>query len=111
MLIKLVIPDYVLKNDDIHGVCTSNVIWPRIVIHRNNECNFKRELHKQRENKLFSTNFVVRNVTATCQYRCVVPHLSKIKTVAVTGSYVYACIYVVYMHVYFTSHCYTTQRH
>ena len=100
-------PDYVLKNDNIHGVCTSKVIWPRIVIHRNNECNFRIELHKQKGNKLFSTNFVVRNVTATCQYRCVVSYIFMIKTATVRGSY----IPVYTMYEYVTSHCYTIQRH
>ena len=70
----MIMPEYVLMNHDIHGQCISDVL-PRFLITakdiHGHKCNFKilkqsRDI-KQDTNTLYCTNFVIENVTATCQ--------------------------------------------
>ena len=81
-------PDHVLKNDDIHGQCISTKGSPRItILHRNAICNFGIEVERN-ENMpegTFCTDFVIRNVTAACRYRCVAFDSHETKYVAIAG--------------------------
>ena len=94
---KMKMPEHVLMNDDIHGQCVSGERWPHIVIKANAiGCNFK--IHRQRRvigegaNKIFCTDFVIRNVTATCQYMCAFADSRVTKKVVVTGMHImYVC--------------------
>jgi len=81
-------PELVLKNDDIRGQCISELGWPRISMQSKNvECRaFK--IEKMQRNKLeqsFCIEFVIRNVTATCQYGCIILNILEKKSVAVAG--------------------------
>ena len=83
--LKLITPEHVLMNDDIHGRCTSGEWWPRIVTITKG-CNLKQQrIVEQGPNKLYCTDFVVKKATATCKYMCVVRQSRVIKTVVVTG--------------------------
>ena len=86
--LKLITPEHVLMNDDIHGRCTSGEWWPRIVTITKG-CNFKIEkqqrIVEEGPNKLYCRDFVVKKATATCKYMCVVKQSRVIKTVVVTG--------------------------
>ena len=109
--VHLVVAKHVLMNDDIHGQCASGEWWPRIVIIRKSGCNFKIEQQQrvveQGSNTFYYTDFVVKNVTATCKYMCAIKHLRDMKTVVVTGTYacncvcsyirMYLCMYNVYL--------------
>ena len=92
--IKLIMSEHVLKNDNVHGQCISADTYPRISIYRRNtECDFDIDIEKQEKIMLeglvlFCTDFVIRNVSATCQYRCAASHLHKTKSVSVAGTYV-----------------------
>ena len=110
--LKMIMPQNVFMNDDMHGQCVSDVVWPHIVIKRTNECNFKFKLRRQRkvvirnQTVFYFTDFVVKNVTATCQYICAVGSQFRVtKTVVVSGSYTY-----IYVHIYIHSfvHSYVT---
>ena len=87
-------PDEVLMNDDIHGRCISDKIFPRIAVSR---CDFTIEKHqrtfKEGGNKIYCTDFVIRNVTATCEYMCVSTKIEK-KIVVVKGMDVYTHVYM-----------------
>lgn len=89
--LKMVIPQNVFINDDIHGKCVSHDIWPHIVIKRTTGCNFKIENQRrfvvQDTIKYYCIDFVVKNVTATCEYMCAVKQFKVIKTVVVSGMY------------------------
>ena len=70
--LQMAMPGYVLKNDDIHGQCISDGgFWPKV---KNKGCNFtieeKRTVVEQDTNELHCTDFVIKNVTATCEYMC-----------------------------------------
>lgn len=91
------LPDFVWKNSDLQGQCISNLFYPKImIISQTNGCNAiieeQRRLVDQRTNKFYCTDFVVRNVTATCQYRCAISSLKEIKTVVVKGKYVHTYV-------------------
>ena len=90
--LKLMMPEQVLMNDDIHGQCTSGDSWPHIVIKSGRGCNFKierqRKVIRQGTNVLYFTHFVVKSVTATCEYMCAVGQTKKAKIVVVSGMYV-----------------------
>ena len=55
------------------------------------KCDFtieqRRRIVKQGTNKLFCTEFVVKNVTATCEYHCAFSNARVTKTVVVKGKY------------------------
>ena len=78
--------EHVLKNENVHGQCISTEASPRITIYRRNtKCDFKIEITKRDASGLFCTDFVIRNVSATCQYRCAASQSYEIKSVAVAG--------------------------
>ena len=83
-------PELVLKNDDIRGQCISELGWPRIGIHTKNvECRaLKIEKIRNKLEQSFCTEFVIRNVTATCQYECIISNIQGKKSVTVAGTYV-----------------------
>ena len=89
--LKMKMPEHVLMNHDIHGQCVSNDIWPHFVIKRANapECDFKfkrqRRVMVQGTNEFYCTDFVVKNITATCEYMCGFGTSKLTKTVVVTG--------------------------
>lgn len=90
--LKMKMPKHVLMNHDIHGQCVSGDTWPHFVIKSANahECHhFKVDKQKrvvrQGENKFYCEDFVVKNVTATCEYMCAFSQSKLIKTVVVTG--------------------------
>ena len=90
--LKMKMPEHVLMNHDIHGQCVSNDKWPHFVIKRSNapECESfkvtrKRRVLVQGTNELYCTDFVVKNVTATCEYMCAFRNSKLTKTVVVTG--------------------------
>ena len=87
--IRLIMPEHVNKNEDIHGYCITTKGSPRIIILRNSKCNFKIEINENLLEKN-CTDFVIKNVTATCQYRCAISGLFKVKSVVVAGTYVLA---------------------
>ena len=75
----MTMPEHVLMNDDIHGQCVSDKQWPRIMMDRfarENGCHFKiewkRRFVKDGENTIYCLEFVIRNVTATCEYKCTI---------------------------------------
>ena len=87
-------PDEVLMNDDIHGQCISDKVFPRIAVIT---CDFTIEKHQgtfeEDRNKFYFTDFVIRNVTATCEYMCVSTKIDK-KIVVVKGMDVYTHTYM-----------------
>ena len=88
-------PEHVNKNEDIHGQCISTKGSPRIgIFNRNAKCNFEIVSNESLLEKN-CTDFEIKNVTATCQYRCLISGLFEIKSVVVTGTYLYcyACMY------------------
>ena len=66
------------------------------MLERNNaaECHF--EIVHKRNKKVpegtFCTDFVIKNVTATCHYICIAFHLQETKSVAVAGNYAYSYV-------------------
>ena len=81
---------------DIHGQCVSGYTRPLMI---RSGCNFNIEIQTRRgvtqdANTLYFINFVIKNVTATCQYMCVIGQFRVIKTVVVTGTYAFVCNYV-----------------
>ena len=94
--LEMIMPEHAFVNDDVHGRCTSGENLPRIAIKRNSGCNFKIERNSTQDTntlpQLYVTDFVVKSVTATCKYMCVVGELKKIKIVVITGMYIYAAI-------------------
>ena len=101
--ISMIMPEYVLMNDDIHGQCVSDVFpcfWIRARDVHGHRCNFEiskqqRDI-KQGTNTLHCTEFVIKNVTATCQYTCGYRESTVTKQVIVTG--IAICIaYRIYM--------------
>ena len=100
--------DNAFMNDDVHGRCISGENWPHIVIlKRNSGCNFKIEKQRRRDTNtlLYVTDFVVKGVTATCEYMCAVRQSRKTKTVVITGMYI--CKYI-RVHVYICIYMYVT---
>ena len=85
--LKFTIPEHVLMNDDIHGQCVSSESWPHVVIIRRNGCYFEieRQRVKQGTDTLYYTNFVIKSVTATCEYMCAIRTSRVKKFVVVTG--------------------------
>ena len=81
----MIMPDEVLRNDDINGRCISDKFYPAIAVIR---CDLKIEKHprtfEKNGNKFYCTDFVIRNVNATCQYLCAFPKIEN-KTVVVKG--------------------------
>ena len=65
------------------------------MIKGNSECNFKIQRQRRQNTntlpQLYVTDFVVKSVTATCEYICVVKQSRDAKTVVITG--MYACVY------------------
>ena len=89
----MIMPDRAFMNDDVHGQCISGESWPRIVIlKRNSGCNFKIERRQDTNTLQYVTDFVVKNVTATCEFMCAIKQSRKTKTVIITGMYI--CKYV-----------------
>ena len=95
--LKMIMPQNVFMNEDIHGKCITSLptdIWPHVVIKKATGCKFKirtkRRMVVQDTIKLHCTNFVVKNVTATCEYMCVSNQHVVIKTVVVSSKYMYA---------------------
>ena len=94
----MAIPKYVSKNHDINGQCIfDGNFWPKVMIIKNrsnSKCNFiieekRRVVEQGGKNKLYCTDFVIRNVTATCQYRCAFAMTRVTKTVVVKGIAIY----------------------
>ena len=89
-------PRNVLMNDDIHGKCATTDVWPLVVIKRASECNFKIEKQRrivvQDNITLYCTEFMIKNVTATCEYMCVAKQYRVTQTVVVSGTHVALCI-------------------
>ena len=87
----MITPEYVLMNHNITGRCVSSDTWPHFVIKGTNTpgCNFKvkreRRVVAQGTNKIYCTDFVVKSVTATCEYMCAFKHSKLTKTIVVTG--------------------------
>ena len=86
----MTVPRYLLKNHDMHGQCTSNgIFWPMVYIVKKDKCDFiveqRRRIMRQDTNKLYCTEFLVKNVTATCEYRCAFSNARVTKTVAIKG--------------------------
>ena len=95
--LKMIMPDHVFMNDDVHGRCTSGEYWPHIVIlKRNSGCNFKIDEQRRRETNtlLYVTDFVFKGVTATCEYMCAVKQSRKTKIVVITGMYIHIHVYI-----------------
>ena len=88
--LRFVMPERVFKNGDIHGECSSDKYYPRIMITRKNGCNFKVDKHIRDERvnmtKIYYTDFVIKRVTATCEYMCILTNLIQKKTVTIKGS-------------------------
>lgn len=97
--IKMIMPEHVFMNDDVHGQCTSGERWPHIVIKSNSGCNFKIERQRRElqdtNTLIYVTDFVVKSVTTRCEYMCVVGQLRETKTVVITGMYVSVYIYII----------------
>ena len=96
--LKLMMPEHVFMNDDIHGQCVSDVSAHFLIRATNahgHRCNFKIEKQRrdivQGTNTLHCTDFVVKNVTATCEYTCAFAGLKVKKQVAVTGMHICVC--------------------
>ena len=91
----MILPEQVLKYDDIHGSCISRVASPNVLVYGHG-CNFKLEKQKvtlkQGTNDYYCTDFVIRNVTATCKYLCGYRQTQQTRTVVVKGR--------VYIHVH-----------
>ena len=93
----MITPEYVLMNHDIHGQCVSDVL-PRFLITakdiHGHRCNFKivkqPRVIEQGTNTPHCTDFVIKNVTATCQYTCGLGKFKVTKWVVVTGTSSYA---------------------
>ena len=86
------LPKHVLMNSDVHGQCCmfNGRFWPFIRVLRDSKCNFKIETNRTvGTSVLHCVNFVIKKVAATCQYLCVYSQYRIIKTVVVTGTYVY----------------------
>ena len=97
----MIIPDKVLMNDDVHGRCISDIASPFITItteSMKDGCNFKiimrRQTVGQGKNKSYCTNFVIKNVTATCKYQCAFSKTVEKKKVVVLGMDVYTHIHI-----------------
>ena len=88
--LRFVMPEHVLKKEDIQGECSSDIYYPRIMITRKNGCNFKMDKHRRDESvnmtKIYSTDFVIKKVTATCEYTCFLESLKLKKTVTIEGN-------------------------
>ena len=87
--LKMIVPQNVVMNDNIYGKCATTDTWPRVVIKRTNECSFRIQIERrivvQDNVTLYCTEFVIKNVTATCEYICAFRHSKWTKTVVVTG--------------------------
>ena len=82
-------PEHVLMNDDIHGRCVSGMwhnIPPRIRIIGKEDCNFRIDFQIVLEQGGSILYFVIKNVTATCEYACILMLSRVIKTVVVKGN-------------------------
>ena len=94
-------PEYVFMNHDIHGQCVSHVASRFLIrpVTTGNSCNFKiikqQSNIKQGTNITYRTDFVIKNVTATCRYMCVFGHLRATKQVVVIGTYALHTKYIV----------------
>ena len=92
--LQMIMPEHVFMNHDIHGQCVSGVPHHFVHVTKTNGCNFKIEKQmkprvvRQGTNRLYCTDFVVKNVTATCEYTCGSAHLRETKQVVVTGMHV-----------------------
>ena len=99
--ISMIIPEYVLMNHDIHGQCVSDVspshFWIRARDVHGHRCNFKILKQPSYIGQGTNTpNFVIKNVTETCQYTCGYRGSTVTKQVIVTG--IAICIaYRIYM--------------
>ena len=87
--LKMIMPEHVLMNHDIHGECVAGNRWPRFMINKAYGCGSAVETQRrvvgQGLNKSFCEDFVVKNVTATCEYMCAFNKQMSTKTVIVTG--------------------------
>ena len=88
----MTIPKHVSKNHDIHGQCIfDGIYWPKVIIKNrsDSECSFtieeNRTVVQQGGKELYCTDFVIRNVTATCEYQCAFSRKWVTETVVVKG--------------------------
>ena len=84
----MTMPEEVLMYDDLHGRCISEEASPNIrIIGRG--CNFtlkkQKSILKHGRNDFYCTDFVIKNVTATCKYLCGYTQTHEIRTVVVKG--------------------------
>ena len=90
----MILPEQVLKYDDIHERCISRVASPNIQVIGHGCHNFKLEKQqvtlKQGTIDYYCTDFVIGNVTTTCKYLCGYSQTHETRTVVVKGR-VYIC--------------------
>ena len=91
--LKLIMPAHVLRNDDIHGLCISDEKSPRLMVNNklsNPQCRYIIEKQiitvGEGTNKSFCIDFVIKNVTTTCQYTCGIGSSHDTKIVVVAGT-------------------------
>ena len=89
--VSLMMPEHVFMNHDIHGRCVSHVSSHFLIktVTTGNSCKLFKIIKQKNEgtNTFYCTDFVIKNVTATCQYMCASGHLHATKQVVVTGTY------------------------
>ena len=90
---KLTLPNNALQNEDLHGRCiVDGKMPPHIIVLYGGKCKLK--ILKVKTNVLgySMVDFVVKNVTETCVYRCLFFRAKETKKVPVKGmlhTYVY----------------------
>ena len=91
---KLTLPNHALQNEDLHGSCiVDGKMPPHIIVLDGGKYNLKILKVKTSVLGYSMVDFVVKNVTETCAYRCLFSRAKETKKVPVIGTYVtYICI-------------------
>ena len=83
--VKLILPDRIVRNEDLYGRCIVNgKIPPRVAVIFGGKCDLK--ILEVKKNLILGyslVDFVVENVTETCVYQCLLFRARVTKTVSI----------------------------
>lgn len=86
--VQLMVPELVFTGEDMRATCIADhKNRPRIMAIKDDRCNVKVEYLdiKGQNEKCGRTDFLVRNVSATCTYKCIFHGSCEERTVPVVG--------------------------
>lgn len=88
---KLILPQYAVVNEDIHGRCIiEDEGEPQVRVIRGGNCKIRSRVVKWNSiANCTQVDFVIENVTTTCTYLCMLVQSVAIKTVPVVGMSVF----------------------